>query len=89
MKEVIVLGTIHLNWTPKNELEKKLEDLKPDKLLVELSPEELKNPREDSIRDEMFVAYDWAIANQIPVAVFDVATDHIVVDEKLYDLHNM
>lgn len=75
MKEVLVIGTIHLNWTPKDELEEALRNLRPDKLHVELSPEELNKPREDSIRDEMFVAYDWAARNNIPVSVFDIDED--------------
>lgn len=72
MKEIIVVGTIHLNWTPKEEIEDVLAELKPDQLLVELSPNELKRSRHESIRDEMFFAYDWAKNNNIPVAVFDI-----------------
>ena len=72
MKEIICIGTIHLNWTPENELVDVLNELKPDHVFVELSPEELQGQREESIRDEMFFAYDWAIKNRIPVTVFDV-----------------
>lgn len=75
MKQISVIGTIHLNWTPKDELEKVLTDLQPDQLLIELSPEELKRPRTESIRDEMFIAYDWALLNKVKVAVFDVEED--------------
>ena len=72
MKEVIIIGTIHLNWTPKDELEKVLSDINPDQVLVELSGEELnERPRKDSIRDEMFVAYDWAVRNKKMVDYFD------------------
>jgi hypothetical protein len=61
-KQIIIVGTIHLNWTPANELKEILNEFKPDKLFIELSPEEAQNRnREESIRDKMFVAYDWAI----------------------------
>lgn len=72
MKEIVIVGTIHLNWTPKEELEKVLADLKPDKVLVELSPDELEQGEKESIRDEMFAAYNWAVDNGVAVAVFDV-----------------
>jgi pheromone shutdown protein TraB len=75
MTEIIIIGTIHLNSTPKAELEEALSNLNPDQVLVELSPEELLRSREESIRDEMFAAYDWAIQNNVRVAVFDVEDD--------------
>ncbi len=72
MKKVIIIGTIHLNWTPKDELEEVLRDINPDKVLVELDKDELyDNPREDSVRDEMFVVYDWAVRNKKKVDYFD------------------
>ena len=72
MKKIIIIGTLHGGWTPKNELEEVLKSLNPDKVLVELSREELLRSREDSIRDEMFVAYDWATENGKQVDVFDI-----------------
>lgn len=69
---IIIIGTIHLNWTPKDELSKVLSDINPDQVLVELSREELyERPREDSIRDEMFEAYDWAVEHNKLVNYFD------------------
>jgi len=69
---VIVIGTIHLEWTPKDELWQVLDDINPDQVLVELSQEELhERPRNDSIRDEMFAAYDWAVAHNKLVNHFD------------------
>jgi len=38
---VVIIGTIHLNWTPKDELWEVLSDINPDQVLVELSDEEL------------------------------------------------
>ncbi len=72
MKDITIIGTIHLNWTPKEELEKVLAELKPGKLLVELSEGELAKGEGESIRDEMFSAYNWAVANDVPVTVFDI-----------------
>lgn len=73
MKEVVIIGTIHLNWTPKEELWEVLNYINPDQVLVELSDEELNiRPRTDSIRDEMFSAYDWAIKNNRLVNFFDI-----------------
>ncbi|MCF7816099.1 MAG: hypothetical protein K9M10_00005 [Candidatus Pacebacteria bacterium] len=72
MKKVIIIGTIHLNWTPKEELWETLSNINPDQVLVELSDEELNlRPRNDSIRDEMFFAYDWAIQHNKLVNYFD------------------
>ncbi len=75
MKEIIVIGTLHHEFTPKSELEELLKEINPDKVLVELSPEEMLRPREDSIRDEMFFAYDWAIENGKQVDVYDIEND--------------
>lgn len=73
MKEIILIGTLHKNWTPREELEEVLNDLKPNHLLVELSPEEFNDrPREQSIRDEMFAACDWASKNSVPITLFDI-----------------
>lgn len=72
MKKVIIIGTIHLRWTPKEELWEVLSDLNPDQVLVELSDEELHvRPRSASIRDEMFFAYDWAVEHNTLVNFFD------------------
>lgn len=72
MKKVIIIGTIHLNWTPREELWEVLNNINPDQVLVELSGEELNmRPRSDSIRDEIFSAYDWAIQNNKLVNYFD------------------
>lgn len=72
MKEIIIIGTLHGGWTPKDELEEVLKTINPDKVLLELSLEELLRPREQSIRDEMFAAYDWAVQNGKDIDVFDI-----------------
>ena len=75
-KEIIVIGTLHSSWTQHDELITLLEEYDPDKLLVELSPEELSEERrKTSIRDEMFAAYDWAREKGVPVDVFDEEND--------------
>ncbi|NOY35860.1 MAG: hypothetical protein GXP44_03015 [bacterium] len=73
MKKIIIIGTIHGGFTPKEELEEFLSDINPDQVLVELSDEELNDrPRENSIRDEMFAAYDWATRNKKKADCFDI-----------------
>lgn len=69
---IIIIGTIHLHWTPKDELWQVLDDINPDQVLVELSHEEMhERPRNDSIRDEMFAAFDWAVEHNKLVNYFD------------------
>ncbi len=75
MKEIIIIGTLHGDFTPKAELKEVLNSLNPDKVLVELSPEELARPVVKSIRDDMFTAYDWATENNKETAVFDVENE--------------
>ncbi len=76
MKETIIIGTLHGGSTPKDELLKILNTVNPDNVLVELSLEELNDrPRTDSIRDEMFAAYDWAVEHHKDVDVFDIEDD--------------
>lgn len=75
MKEVIIIGTLHGGFTPKEELKELLSSINPDKVLVELSPEELARPVVKSTRDDMFTAYDWATGNNKQVAVFDIEND--------------
>ncbi len=78
MKEIIIIGTLHGGHTPKDELEEVLNTINPDKVLIELSPEELHDrPREDSFSDEMFTAYDWAINNSKQIDVFDVENNSL------------
>lgn len=72
MRKISIIGTIHLNWTPAEELMAALDELKPEKLFIELSEDELVANRDDSIRDEMFAAYDWAISNNVPYLAFDI-----------------
>ncbi len=76
MKKIIIIGTIHGGSTPKEELEEVLNNINPDQVLVELSYEELNNrPRENSIRDEMFAAYDWAVRNKKKTDCFDIESN--------------
>ncbi len=75
-KNLIIIGTLHCKSTPHQELVEVLENIAPDKLLVELAPEELgAERRKTSIRDEMLAAYDWAIHTGVAVEVFDSEND--------------
>jgi len=76
MKEIIVIGTLHSNSTPHKELLELVEEVGPDKVFVELSPEELgEERRQNSIRDEMFAVYDWARDHKLPICAFDIEND--------------
>ena len=68
MKKVIIIGTIHLGWTPGDELKAEIAKYNPDKLFIELTDSEVEGV---SIRDEMFIALDWARENIVPYAFFD------------------
>lgn len=75
MKKVIILGTIHLGFTPKDELIKEIEKYKPDQLLIELTEKEVKEGQENSIRDEMFYVHEFASSSAIPYVLFDTDED--------------
>lgn len=66
-QKLIIIGTLHIGLTPKEELKKVLEDINPDKLLVELSA-----PTKSGSKEEMIFAAEWAEANGIPVGYFDI-----------------
>lgn len=71
MKKVIVIGTIHLDWTPKSELLLEVKKHKPDKIFIELTKKEVEGGRENSIRDEMFFVLNFAEEENIPYYLFD------------------
>lgn len=71
MKNIILLGTIHLNWTPKLDLISEIKKYNPDKLLIELTEKEVFDGREHSIRDEMFFALDYAQKENLQYYLFD------------------
>jgi pheromone shutdown protein TraB len=71
MKQVILIGTIHLNWTPKDELIEEIKKYSPDKLLIELTEKEVKDGPEKSIRDEMFFALNYAKEAGVEYHLFD------------------
>lgn len=72
MKKVILLGTVHGDFTPRKELIKEVEKHKPDQLFIELTQQEVSNGKEESIRKEMFYVLEYAIENKIPYILFDI-----------------
>lgn len=72
MKQIILIGTLHLGLTPKKDLIAEISKHKPDKLLIELTEEEVVAGANESNRDEMFVALNYAVANHISYELYDV-----------------
>lgn len=75
MKEVIIIGTIHLNWTPKEELIAEIKKYNPSQVFIELTDKEVEGGRENSIRDEMFSVLEWVRDQGIPYILFDTDLD--------------
>ena len=71
MKEIIIIGTIHAGFTPKNELKEIIQKYNPNQILVEIAEEDIKNKKLKSYPPEMIFTYNWAKQNQIKVNGFD------------------
>jgi len=75
MKNVVILGTIHLNWTPKEELVEEIAKYSPDKIFIELTKKEVEEGKDNSIRDEMFNVLEYAKLNGVNYFLFDTDRD--------------
>ncbi len=71
MKKIYIIGTLHGNCTPKNELEDILENLQPNQLMIEISQKDIENKNFKNYPDEMVFGYNWAQKNKILVFGFD------------------
>ncbi|MFH1972091.1 MAG: hypothetical protein ABIJ18_01295 [archaeon] len=71
MRKIIIIGTLHAGLTSKNELQKILEKINPDQLLVEIAEEDIKNGKFDLYPPEMIFAYKWGKKRRINVNGFD------------------
>ena len=71
MNRTLIIGTLHAGWTPVGGLQKELEKLKPDQLLVEICAQDIRDNKIDQYPPEMIFAYHWAKKNQIPVDGYD------------------
>ena len=71
MRRIIVIGTIHGGFTSHKELKMTLEKINPDKLLIEIAKDNIKNNKLKYYPPEMLFAYKWAKANNIRVSGFD------------------
>lgn len=83
MNRTIIVGTLHLGLTRKNDLLKLLEEIRPDQLLVELPEEKSARERAARFSDEMNFAAMWAGTKGIPVAYFD--TEESVLKDGISD----
>jgi hypothetical protein len=76
MRKVYVLGTIHGNYVPKEELAEELAKLNPTQMFVELPDKSLEQIIEGGdVRDEMIFADSWGRERNIPVYRFDTDRD--------------
>lgn len=71
MKKVIIIGTVHLNWTPHKELIEEVKKHNPDKVLIELTEKEVLAGKDKSNRDEMFAILEWIKQVNINYSLFD------------------
>lgn len=69
--KIIIIGTLHANGTPHNELAKVLEKYKPDQLLVEITQKDIEEEKLTKYPDEMIFAYNWAKKTDTKVNGFD------------------
>lgn len=77
MREIFIIGTIHGKYTPKEELQKILEDLEPDQVLVELTGvPSLEMKARQIYAEELVFAYHWAKDRGLEVGTFDVDSQH-------------
>lgn len=73
MRKVFIIGTLHLGFTPKDELREVLEELRLTQLFVELPPEDSeKREVAEKHSDEMAFAYRWAKENNVLVVSYDI-----------------
>lgn len=75
MLQLNIIGTLHADITPDDELIAQIEKLQPDALIVEITQEAIDKNELDSFPSEMQAAYMWAKDNNIPVFGMDVDID--------------
>lgn len=75
-RTIYVIGTIHGEETPDDELREILETMRPDQIFVELPDESTDVVEAGSIYpSEMVFVYEWAQAHNVAVVRFDVESD--------------
>jgi len=77
MKKIIIIGTLHAELTPEDELREVLEKYSPDQLLLEIAEEDVKNKKIDSYPPEMIFAFNWAKNNKVRLNGFDSKIDSL------------
>lgn len=71
MKKIVIIGTVHGDFTPEDELKEVLEEYNPDQLFVEIAAEDIKDGKLAHYPSEMLFAYEWARKNKVRVDGFD------------------
>lgn len=71
MKKLIIIGTLHGGLTPSEELIAEIERHRPDRVLVEIAKDDIKNVTLAKYPPEMIAAYEWARAKGIDVHGYD------------------
>ncbi len=79
---ILLIGTLHKNLTPNDELRDLLEEIKPTQLFVEL-PEINSNKRHEAenVSTEMNFAYQWARKHNIPAVSYD--TEEVTLEDSV------
>lgn len=70
MKNMYFVGTLH-GYTPKNELESILNNLKPSQVMVEIKQKDIEQNNLNEYPEEMNFVLKWATKNRIPVFGMD------------------
>ena len=71
MSKLVVIGTLHANLTPEDELLGIIESYTPQQILVEISQTDLGAGNTASYPPEMIAVYRWAQLRGIDVQGFD------------------
>lgn len=71
MQKVYAIGTLHGGLTPEHELQAVLEELQPDRLLVEIFQGDIEKENIQQYPSEMIFAYNFGKSKGIPVYGFD------------------
>lgn len=68
---LVFIGTLHNNFTPKDELIEIIESFHPSQLLVEITQQNLDTNNTDKYPPEMQAVFAWAIKNLVKIHGID------------------
>jgi len=71
MRRILVIGTLHENLTPENELFELLKKYQPTQILVEITQKDLQKEKITKYPPEMRAIYRWAKKHHLIIKGFD------------------